>query len=383
MNFDLSEEQRLLADSLAKWAARAYDFERRQKICAGPEGRSPEVWAELVDLGLTGLPFAEEDGGFGGGPVETMIVMEALGRALVGEPWLDAVVFAGALLRHGAGPAQRAALVPAIVAGELLLVAAIGEPQSRWTVADVATRATPVDGGWRLDGAKVLVPHGAVADRFVVSARTDGDRTSPTGIGLFLVDRTAPGVSFVSHATHDGGRVADIRFDGVMVGADAVIGDPARGLPILERAVDEAIAAISAEAVGIMDEALKMTVEYLKTRVQFGRPIGSFQALQHRAADMFVAVEQARSMALWATMSVGEEDVVTRRKAMAAAKIQISKSARLVSQQAIQLHGGIGITWEYKVGHLFKRLTMIDKRFGDGDHHLDWLAATDGLVGAA
>lgn len=383
MNFDLSEEQRLLADSLAKWAARSYDFDRRQKIRATPDGRSPAVWAELVDLGLTGLSFAEADGGYGGGPVEIMIVMEALGRALVTEPWLDAVVFTGALLRHGAGAEQRAALVPAIAAGELLLVAAIGEPQARWTLADVATRATPVAGGWRLDGVKTLVPHGAAADRFVVSARTGGDRASPIGIGLFLVDRAAPGVSVVSHETHDGGRVADVRLDGVTVAADAVIGDPARGLPILERATDEAIAAISAEAVGIMDEALKTTVEYLKTRVQFGRAIGSFQVLQHRAADMFVAVEQARSMALWATMSVGEEDVVTRRKAMAAAKIQIAKSARFVGQQAIQLHGGIAMTWEYEVGHLFKRLTMIDKRFGDLDHHLDWLAATDGLVGAA
>ena len=383
MNFDLSEEQRLLAESLTKWAARSYDFDRRQKICASPEGRSPEVWAELADLGLTGLPFAEEDGGFGGGPVETMIAMEAIGRALVGEPWLDAVVLTGALLRHGASAEQRAELVPAIVAGEFLLVAATGEPQSRWNLADVATRAVRTEGGWRIDGVKILVPFGASADRFVVSARTDGDRTSPIGIGLFLVDRTAPGVSITSHLAHDGSRVADVRFEAVTIAADAVIGDPARGLPILERAVDEAIAAISAEAVGIMDEALKMTVEYLKTRVQFGRTIGSFQALQHRAADMFVAVEQARSMALWATMSVGEEDVVIRRKAMAAAKIQIAKSARLVGQQAIQLHGGIGMTWEYKVGHLFKRLTMIDKRFGDGDHHLDWLAATDGLVGAA
>jgi pimeloyl-CoA dehydrogenase small subunit len=383
MNFDLSEEQRLLAESLAKWAARSYDFERRQKICASPEGRSAEVWAELADLGLTGLPFAEEDGGFGGGPVETMIAMEAIGRALVTEPWLDAVVLAGALLRHGADPVQRADLVPAIVGGEFLLVAATGEPQSRWNLADVATRAVRADGGWRIDGAKVLVPHGSSADRFVVSARTGGDRTSPIGIGLFLVDRTAPGVSITSYPTHDGSRVADVRFDGVTIAGDAMIGDPARGLPILERAVDEAIAAICAEAVGAMDEALKMTVEYLKTRVQFGRAIGTFQALQHRAADMFVAVEQARSMALWATMSVGEEDVVTRRKAIAAAKIQVAKSARFVGQQAIQLHGGIGMTWEYKVGHLFKRLTMIDKRFGDLDHHLDWLAATDGLIGTA
>ena len=382
MNFDLAEEQRLLADSLAKWAARAYDFDRRTKISASPEGRSRAVWAELAELGLHGLPFAEDDGGYGGGPVEIMLVMEAIGRALVTEPWLDAVVLAGAILRHGATPEQRAALVPAIAAGEMLLVPAWTETQARWRLSDVATRATAVAGGWRLDGAKTLVVHGATADRFVVSARTAGERTSPTGIGLFLVDRAAPGLSLVDHPTHDGGRVADLRFDGVFVAADAAVGDPCAGLPILERAVDEAIAAIAAEAVGIMDEALRMTVEYLKTRVQFGRPIGSFQALQHRAADMFVAIEQARSMALWATMSVAEPDAAVRGAAMSAAKVKIAESARFVGQQAIQLHGGIGMTWEYKIGHLFKRLTMIDKRFGDRDHHLDRLAAVDGPVGS-
>jgi pimeloyl-CoA dehydrogenase small subunit len=380
MNFDLSEEQSLLADSLAKWTARSYCFERRQKISESPTGRSAAVWAEMAELGLHGLPFSEEDGGFGGGPVETMLVMEAIGRALVTEPWLTGVVLCGAVLRHGASVEQRAELVAAIAAGELVLAPATMEAQSRSILSDVATRAEAVDGGWRLSGTKVLVPHGATADRFVVSARTSGDRLSPHGIGLFLVDRTAPGVTIVDYPTHDGMRAADVTFDDVVVGAEAVIGDPARGLAVLERAVDEAIAAVSAEAIGAMDRALALTVEYLKTRVQFGQPIGSFQALQHRAADMYVAVEQARSMALWATMSVAEEDVVTRRKAMAAAKIQVAKSARFVGQQAIQLHGGIGMTWEYEVGHLFKRLTMIERQFGDLDHHLDWLAATDGLL---
>lgn len=383
MNFDLSEEQSLLADSLAKWTARSYPFDHRRKISENPLGRSPEVWGEMAELGLHGLPFSEDDGGFGGGAVETMLVMEAIGRAQVTEPWLTAVVLCGAVLRHGASPVQRAELVPAIAAGDLLLAPATTEAQSRWTLSDVATTAEPLGDGWRLTGTKVLVPHGGTADRFLVSARTSGDRLSPHGIGLFLVESSAAGVAVVDYPTHDGGRAADVGLDAVVVGADAVIGDPARGLPILERAVDEAIAAVCAEAVGAMDEALRMTVEYLKTRVQFGQPIGSFQALQHRAADMYVAVEQARSMALWATMSVAEEDVVARRKAMAAAKIQVAKSARFVGQQAIQLHGGIGMTWEYAVGHLFKRLTMIERQFGDLDHHLDWLAATDGLLGEA
>lgn len=380
MNFDLSDEQRLLADSLAKWAARSHGFETRQAIAESATGRSATVWAELAELGLHGLPFSEEDGGFGGGPVETMIVMEAFGRALVGEPWATGIVLAGAILRHGATAEQRAELVPQIVAGELVLAPALGEAQGRWDLADVATRATAVDGGWRIDGAKALVVHGASADRFVVSARTAGERRSTDGIGLFLVGRDAPGVRVTDRVAHDGSRVADLDFDGVVVPAGAAIGDPAGALPVIARAVDEAIAAIAAEAVGAMDEALTMTVEYLKTRVQFGKTIGSFQALQHRAADMYVAVEQARSMALWATMSAGDDDAARRAKVMAAAKIQIARSARFVGQQAIQLHGGIGMTWEYKVGHLFKRLTAIERQFGDLDHHLDRLSATDGLL---
>lgn len=383
MNFDLSEDQRLLADSLGKWAAKTYDFETRRKIAESPTGRSTAVWAQMADLGLHGLPFAEEDGGFGGGPVETMLVMETIGRALVTEPWLTGIVLCGAILRHGASPEQRAELVPEIAAGELRLAPAYAEPRSRWTLADVTTRATRDPSGWRIDGAKTLVVHGATADRFVVSARTAGERSSAEGIGLFLVPRTAAGVALVDRPTHDGLRVADLVFDGVVVPEDAVIGDPARGLAVLERAVDEAIAAVCAEAIGAMDRALALTVDYLKTRVQFGQTIGSFQALQHRAADMFVAVEQARSMALWATMSVGEGDAAGRRKAMSAAKVQIAKSARFVGEQAIQLHGGIGMTWEYEVGHLFKRLTMIEREFGDLDHHLDRLAAGDGLLDAA
>ena len=382
MNFDLTEEQSLLADSLAKWAARSWDFETRQKIAETPEGRSPAVWAELADLGLHGLPFSEEDGGFGGGPVETMIAMEAIGRHLVTEPWLSGIVLVGAILRHGASAAQRADLVPRIAAGECLLAPAIHEPQGRFALDDVATTARAVEGGFRLDGRKTLVAHAASADLLIVSARTAGERRSRDGIGLFLVPRDAVGLSLADRPAHDGTRVAEVFLDGVVVPGSAVIGDPAGGLPVVERAVDEAIAAIAAEAVGAMDEALKMTVEYLKTRVQFGQPIGSFQALQHRAADMFVAVEQARSMALWATMSVEEPDPARRGLAMSAAKVQIARSARFVGQQAVQLHGGIGVTWEYKVGHLFKRLALIERQFGDLDHHLDRLAAADGLVDA-
>ena len=383
MNLDLSEEQRLLAESLEKWSARAYPFEKRQRIVAEGGGFDRAVWSDMAELGLLGLPFAEADGGFSGGAVETMIVLEACGRAGVVEPYLTSIVLAGAILRHGASTEQRAALVPAIASGDTILAPAWAEPQSRWNPSDVTTTATPTPTGWRLDGVKTLVPHGEIADRFIVSARTSGEGRIPLGIGLFLVDRVADGVEITGHALHDGSRAADLRLSGVTVGSEAAIGDPSRGLAVLERALDEAVAAVCAEAVGAMDRALALTVDHLKTRVQFGQAIGSFQALQHRAADMFVALEQARSMALWATMSVEEEDVVTRRKAMAAAKVQIAKSARFVGQQAIQLHGGIGMTWEYEVGHLYKRLTLIEKQFGDLDHHLDWLAATDGLLASA
>ena len=380
MDFEFNDDQRLIADSVAKWTAQDYGFERRQTIAESEAGRSPQVWGELAGIGLLGLPFAQEDGGFGGGPVETMIVMEAMGRALVTEPWLHAVVFTGALLRHGASAAQRAALTPAIVAGERIVVPAWLEPQSRWDAGDVATRAAPAGAGWRIDGMKTLVAHGATADAFIVSARTGAASGQGDGIGLFLVPREAPGVSVVERGAQDGGRLADVAFANV---AAEALGGPGQGLPALEQAIDAALAAICAEAVGAMDEALAMTVAYLKTRVQFGQPIGSFQALQHRAADMYVALEQARSMALLAAMSVEEADPAVRRAALAAAKAQIGKCGRFVGEQAIQLHGGIAMTWEYKVGHLFKRLAMIDKEFGDRDHHLDWLAAGPGLIAAA
>lgn len=380
MNFDLSEEQKLLKDTVERWLARSYDFETRSGIVAGSPGWSREAWSQMADLGLLGLPFGEEDGGFGGGAVETMIVMEAFGRALVVEPYLTSIVLAGAVLRHGASPRLRQALVPGIADASLIFAVAHDEAQARWDISNVATRAEAVEGGWRISGTKSLVLHAEAADRFIVSARTGGEQRDPTGIGLFLIDRTAPGVVVRGYATQDGQCAAEVHFENVRVSSDDVLGDPSRGFDILEQAIDEAVAAIASEAIGAMDEALAMTVDYLKTRAQFGVSIGSFQAVQHRAADMFVAIEQARSMALYAVMSVAEEDPIARRKAMSAAKVQIARSARFVGQQAIQLHGGIGMTMEYKVGHLFKRLTMIEKQFGDLDHHLDRLAVTGSLM---
>lgn len=380
MNFELSEEQVLLKDSVERTLARSYGFETRARILASPTGWSREAWAELAELGVLGLPFAAADGGFDGGPVETMIVMEAIGRALLLEPYLPTAVTAGAALRRGAGAELKARLVPQIAAGTLVLGFAHAEPQARWTLADVATTATRVAGGYRLTGRKSVVVGGGIADALLVSARTAGARTDADGIGLFLVDAKADGLTVTAYPTQDGRRAADIRLNDVLVADADVAGDPAGSLPAIAGAVDEGIAAVCAEAVGAMDEALAMTVDYLKTRTQFGAAIGSFQALQHRAADMFVALEQARSMALYAVMSVEEPDPARRAAALSAAKVQIGRSGRFIGQQAIQLHGGIGMTMEYKVGHLFKRLTMIDKEFGDVDHHLARLGDSDGLI---
>jgi len=379
MDFDLSEEQALLKQSVDRLVADHYGFERRKSYAASPEGWSREMWRRYAELGLLGLPFAERDGGFGGGPVETMIVMEAMGRALALEPYLASVVLAGGVLRLAGSDAQRSAIVPPLVAGETILAFAHAERQARYDLADVATRARRDGTDFVLEGEKSLVLHGDSADRLVVSARLAGERRDPAGIALFLVDAKAKGVSRRPYPTQDGLRAAEISLASVAVGADSMLGEPGAALPLIERVVDEAIAALAAEAVGAMTALTDMTVEYLKTRRQFGVAIGSFQALQHRAADMLIALEQARSMTLFATMMATEPDAAERRRAISAAKVQLGRSARFVAQQATQLHGGIGMTMEYQAGHYMKRLTMIDLTFGDADHHLRTLARAGGL----
>jgi pimeloyl-CoA dehydrogenase small subunit len=383
MDFDLTEEQRLLKDSVERLLRDRYDFEARKAYAASPDGWSRELWAQYAELGLLALPFAEAHGGFGGGPAETMIVMEAFGRALALEPYLATVVLGGGALRRGGSEEQRAALVPRIADGSLLLSLAHTERQSRYDLHDVATTAKRNGGAFVLDGEKGVVLHGDGADQIIVTARTAGGRRDHGGIGLFLVDAKAPGVLRRGYQTQDGMRAAEVSLAGVQVPAENVIGDPENALPLLERVVDEAMAALAAEAVGAMGEMHALTVEYLKTRKQFGVPIGSFQVLQHRAADMFVALEQARSMAMFATMMVQDEDATERRKAVAAAKVQIGRSGRFIAHQAIQLHGGVGMTAEFKVGHYFKRVTMIDSVFGDADHHLARLAEAGGLMAQA
>ncbi len=374
MDFDLSEEQRLLKESLDRLVNDRYAFEQRRTYAQGPEGWSRELWAQYAELGLLGLPFAERFGGSDGGPVETMIAMEAFGGALALEPYLATVVLGGGFLRHGGSEAQCADLVPKIAAGELTLAFAQTERHSRWNLADVSTRARRDGATYVLDGEKGVVLHGDSADRLVVTARLGGGQRDRDGIGVFLVDAGAEGVGRRGYPTQDGLRAAEITLNGVRIGPEAVLGEPGGGLPLVERVVDEALAALCAEAVGGMAAMHELTVDYLKTRKQFGREIGSFQVLQHRAVDMLVALEQARSMAMFATMMAGEENAAERRNALSAAKVQIGRSGKFVGQQAVQLHGGIGMTMEYKVGHYFKRMTMIDTTFGDADHHLRELA---------
>jgi pimeloyl-CoA dehydrogenase small subunit len=374
MDFDLTGEQELLRDNVARLMKGRYGFEDRKAYQASAQGWSDKLWREYADMGLLGAPFAEEDGGFGGGAVETMIVMEEFGKALALEPYLQTVVLSGALLRHAANAKRRAELVGAIAAGDLRLSFAHAERQSGFDLNDVALRAQKEGGAFVLNGEKVLVGQGDSADRLIVSARLSGGRRDRGGVGLYLVDANAPGVARRGYPTQDGQRAADVTLANVRVGAEDVLGDPEAALGQIERAVDETIAALSAEAVGAMSEALTMTVDYMKTRKQFGVPIGSFQALQHRASDMVVALEQARSMMYLATMMAGENDDGERAKAISAAKAQIGRSGRFIGQQAVQLGGGIAMTYEYKVGHLFKRLTMIDTAYGDADLHVRRLA---------
>jgi pimeloyl-CoA dehydrogenase small subunit len=379
MDFDLSEEQRLLKDSVDGLLADTYDFEARKKHGAAKKGWSDEVWSKFAEQGLLGLPFAEADGGFGAGAIETGIVMEALGRSLVLEPYFATVVLGGGFLRLGGSAAQRKAHLPDIVSGKKTFAFAQLEKDSRYDLGDVVTSAKKKGSGWVISGEKFVVLHGDSASTLVVTARTKGGQRDRDGVGVFLVPADANGVRIKSYSTQDGLRAADITFENVEVGADAVLGDAENGLPLVERVADEARVALCSEAVGAMDESLKTTMEYLKTRQQFGVNIGTFQALQHRGSDMFVALEQARGISMYATMAVSFDDARARMEAIAAAKVQVGRSARYIGQQSIQLHGGVGMTMEYKIGHYFKRMTMIESTLGDADFHLRRLAAQGGL----
>ena len=378
MNFELSNEQQLLKDSVDRLIADRYEFQTRGKILESDAGWSRTIWSTLADLGFLGLPFSAEDGGFGGGPVEQMIIQEAFGRGLLVEPYLATVILGGSAIALAASAELRADILGGVAEGKRLLAFAHGERLSRYRLRQVETTARRVGrDGWVLDGEKTTVIHGGAADTLVVSARTSGGKDDEAGISLFVVPANTAGITVRAYPTFDGMRGADITFESVGLTSDALLGEADKAYPVIEHVEQHGIAAVAAESIGLMQAAMDMSVEYLKTRTQFGRPIGEFQVLQHRAADMYVAVEEARSIAIHAAMMVGEADPVVRRQAMATAKAQIGVSAREVGQSGVQLHGGIGITEEYAIGHYFKRLSMIERQFGDVEHHMALLASLE------
>ncbi len=373
MNFDYNEEQQLLADSVRRFVQKDYDFEQRRAILASAEGYSEDVWRTFADMGLLALPLAPDYGGFGGGAVDLMSVMEAFGEGLVLEPYLATIGLGARLVARAGSDAQKRAILPRIAEGKLKLAFAHTEKDARYDLARVATLATKAAGGWTLEGEKKVVLGAPSADWLVVSA------TSGAGVSLFLVERKAAGVALKPYRTLDGLRAADVALKRVQVGADALLGGEGKALGAIEEAVDFATALVCAEAVGAMKYANEATLEYLKTRKQFGVPIGTFQALQHRMVDMFVAAEQARSMAtLAASKADTATDVVERKRAISAAKIRIADACRHISQESVQLHGGMGMSEEMKVSHAFRRLTIIERQFGDADHHLERFATLEG-----
>ena len=371
MDFEPSDDQRLLLESVTRLLSDNYSFAQRKTYLARPEGFSADMWSKFAELGLLGLPFAEDYGGFGGGAQEVMLVMQAFGRVLVLEPFLSTVVLGGTAIRTAGSDAQKKALLPAIAEGALKLAFAHGERQARYDLTDVVTTAKQSGGGWVLDGSKTVVSHGEAADKLIVSARTSGERYDEDGITLFLVDTAAQGVARRGYATRDETRAADVSLSNA---TGEVLGEIGKGLATIETIVEAGIAATAAETVGAMETMNEMTLEYSKTRVQFGQPIGSYQVVQHRLADMFMAQEQGRSMAMLATMSVDNDDAVERRHDFALAKVGVGQSGRYVSQSAVQMHGGIGMTEEYAVGHYFRRCMVIERLFGDPAYYLQRLA---------
>ena len=365
MDFNLTEEQQMLKDSVDRFLDKNFTFEQRRQLLADKQAMSLQLWQGLASLGVLGVPFSEEYGGFGGSGVETMLVMEALGRTLALEPYLATVVLAGGCVDLGAADWQKKILIPKIIDGSMLLAFAHSEPAARFDLGHVETRALRDGNNFLLEGSKNLVIHGAVAEKFIVSARTSGNPGDAHGVTLFIVEADEENLGGQEYPLFEGTRALDLQFDGVKVGPESVIGTLDAAMPLIEAVADRAMAALCAEAVGLMSALHAITVEYLKTRQQFGQPIGRFQALQHRAVDMLMYLEQARSMAILAASRVDSKNVVERRKSIAAAKELIGRAGRYVGQQAIQLHGGMGMTDELNVSHYFKRLTAIDILFGN------------------
>lgn len=376
MNFAFTDEQKLLADSVARFVSKDYAFEARRKLMASEEGWSRAVWKSFAELGWLAAPFAEDQGGLGGGPVEAAIVMEGFGKGLVLEPYLPSVVLGGTLLAAGG----KRDLLAALVEGELQLSLAWVEPKARFDLAHVETRAARKDGGFALTGQKGVAFNAAAADWIIVPARTAGGAKEKQGLTLFLVPKGAKGLTVRPYRTVDGLRAAEVALEDVAVGPEGVLGEVDWGHPLLEAAIDRGIAAVCAEAAGIMGHIVATTRDYLKTRKQFGVPLASFQVLQHRAVDMYVLSEQAASMAYRAAVLAGAREPAERARAVSAAKAWIGQAGRKVGQESIQMHGGMGMTEEMPVSHYFKRLTMIDTLFGDFRFHRRRFAALGGHV---
>lgn len=378
MDFNFTEEQGMIRDSLARMIREQYDFETRMDVIKSDSGWRPEMWAQLAELGLFMAPFSEDDGGLGGGPVDAMIVMEEFGKGLVVEPFVPSVVCAGGFLKHAGSAAQKEEHLMAIMGGEATFAFAYAEPRGRYNLAHLETTAKKDGAGFVLNGHKAVVIGAPWADKLVVTARTSGATSDREGISVFIVDKTAPGVSTRDYPTNDGRRASDVYFENVALGEAALIGELDNGLDLIERVVDEATAAVCAEAMGAMGVAHKMTVEYSRQRKQFGVPIGKFQVLQHRMVDMFMEHEQSVSMTYMATMKL-DEPAEARKRAVSAAKTRIGQAGRLIGQDAVQIHGGMGMTEELAVGHYFKRLSMINIEFGDVDHHMRRYTALSGM----
>jgi alkylation response protein AidB-like acyl-CoA dehydrogenase len=368
MNFEHTEERQMLADSLNRFIREQYQFETRNRIAASKEGMSLDIWRQFAELGVIGALFREEDGGFGGAGFDIAVVFEALGRGLVVEPLLGSAVLAGEAIAC-AGNDDQQALLAGIIEGSTIASFAHDEPDSHYELARVQTTARRDAGGWILNGTKSVVLQGEAAALFVVSARTSRAIDDESGISLFLVPKDTPGLVVRGTPSIDGGRVVELVFKGATVGFDALLGAEGQGYPTLERAIGRGVLALCAEALGAMEAAKEATLDYLRTRKQFGSAIGSFQALQHRMVDLLLEIEQARSAVINAAAALGGERV-TRERALSAAKMSIGRIGALVAEECIQLHGGIGMSWELPLAHYAKRLVLIDHQLGDQDHHL-------------
>jgi pimeloyl-CoA dehydrogenase small subunit len=369
VDFNFTEEQDMVRDGLSRLVREQYDWETRRAAIASDKGWRPEIWSQLAELGILGMPFSEEDGGFGGGAVDAMIVMEEFGKGLVVEPFVPTVVCAGGFLKHAGTAAQKEEHIGGIVDGSRVFAFAHAEPRGRYDYADLETTAKKDGEGYVLSGHKAVVIGAPWASHLIVTARTSGERRDRDGVSVFVIAKDTAGVVTRDYETVDGRRASEVYFENAAIPADALIGEEGAALPLIERVADEAIAASCAEACGAMKVAHAMTLEYSKQRKQFGVPIGKFQVLQHRMVDMYTAYEQSVSLTYLATLRLDAEET-ERKRAVSAAKVGVGQAARLIGQEAVQIHGGNGVTDEYAIGHYFKRLTIFESEFGDVDHHM-------------